>query len=169
MGARIHGAREERTGLVALQAGYAGDIVPGLARKPGISDLGAKGLSVVLELVDLGVESGLDTRDRAAGTDGKTVGISGQEGKSVVLQFLTDGLPLRLRGRVHLELGVGHPFVEGRRSRVVESVNGFVECGLVIELEMNGDIDLGRWIRHTEVFGSLNARRHIGCCCLRVR
>ena len=148
---------------MAFQPGYGRDIAPRLTAKLGVLDVGAEGPSVVLELVNLSMEGALDVSDGAVGADGEAGGVGGQNGESVVLEFLAHDLLLRLSRCVLFEIGVGHPFVKGRRSVVVERVDGLVECGLVIKLEVDCDVDLGSWIGEAEVFRELNASRHIAC------
>ena len=80
MGARVKSACVLRPHLVALQTSHSGDIVPRLAVKPGVSDIGAEDFSVVLELVNFRVEGALDIREGAVGADGEADGVGGQNG-----------------------------------------------------------------------------------------
>src|SRR5580658_293142 len=161
-GARVKSARVERPHLVAFQAGYRGNVVPRLTAELGILDVGAEDPTVVLKLVKFGVEGALDVADGTVGANREANGVRGKNGESVALEFANDRLPLLFRGRVLLQIGVGHPFVEGRRSWVVERVDGLVECRLVIKLEVDCDVDLGRWIETPDVLGKSYAGGHIG-------
>ena len=60
--------------------------------------IGAKGIAVALELMDLSVEGAFDICCRAAGAHGEAILIGGEDGEAIALKLLFDGFDLLLGG-----------------------------------------------------------------------
>jgi hypothetical protein len=159
----IYGTHGLRHDPVAFDSGHGGDIVGSLSTEASIANVSTESFPLVLEVVNFGIERALDVGDRAVSAHDEANFVGGNNGQPVSLEFVTNRLPLGWGRSVSAEIGIGHPFVEGRRGRVIERIDSLVECRFVWELEMYGDVNFLRRIGGAQVSGKLNACRHVGC------